>query len=85
MVDLGVTELNRWCDVSFGDLIEVRLHIGCRIWFDYIYLGETAMPNNYPTSSRTLFYSILSTNKILSNWLNMVWVHPNHNYLSLLK
>ena len=42
------------------------------------------MPADYPTSSRTLFYSILSTNHILSNWLNMVWVHANHNSLSLL-
>ena len=38
----------------------------------------------YPTSSRTLFYSIFSTNQTLSTWLNMVWVHPNHNSLSLL-
>ena len=46
--------------------------------------SQNAMPTDYPTSSRTLFYSILSTNHILSTWLNMVWVHPNHNYLSLL-
>ena len=46
--------------------------------------SQNAMPTNYPTSSRTLFYSILSTNHIISTWLNMVWVHPNHNYLSLL-
>ena len=26
----------------------------------------------YPTSSRKLFYSILSTNHILSTWINMV-------------
>ena len=39
---------------------------------------------DYTTSSRTFFYSIRSTNHILSTWLNMVWVHPNHNSLALL-
>ena len=34
LADLGVTELSRWCDGSFGDGIGVRLHVGCRIWFD---------------------------------------------------
>ena len=34
LADLGVTDINRWCDGSFGDVIGVRLHIGCRIWFD---------------------------------------------------
>ena len=46
--------------------------------------SQNAIPADYPISSRTLFYSILSTNHILSTWLNMVWVHPNHNSLSLL-
>ena len=46
--------------------------------------SQNAIPTNYATSSRTLFYSILSTNHILSTWLNMVWVHPNYNYISLL-
>ena len=31
LVDLGLTELNRWCDGIFGDEIGVILHIGCRI------------------------------------------------------
>ena len=84
LVDLGVTELNRWCDGSFGYVIRFKLHVGCRIWFDYLYLEENAMPTYYPKSSRKLFYSILSTNHILSTWLNMVWVHPRHNSLSLL-
>ena len=34
LADIGLTELNRWCDGSFGDVTGVRLHIGCRIWFD---------------------------------------------------
>ena len=84
LVDLGVTEHNWLCNGSFGDLIGVILHVGCRIWFDYIYLWENAKPTDYPTSIRTLFYSILSINNILSTWLNMVWFHPNHNSLSLL-
>ena len=32
--DLGVTEINWWCDASFGNEIKVRLHVGFSIWFD---------------------------------------------------
>ena len=34
LADLGVTDLNRWCNGGFGYEIGVRLHVGCRIWFD---------------------------------------------------
>ena len=46
--------------------------------------SQNEMPTDYFTSIRTLFYSILSTNHIVFTWLNMVWVHPNQNSLSLL-
>ena len=78
LVGLGVTDIIRCCYGSFRDVIGVRLHVGCMIWFDYLYLGGNVMPSDYPTYRRTLFYSILSKNHILYTWLNMVWVHPNH-------
>ena len=34
LADLGVTEINRWCDGSFGYVMGVILHAGCRVWFD---------------------------------------------------
>ena len=39
LVGLGVTDIIRCCDGSFRDVIGVRLHVGCMIWFDYLYLG----------------------------------------------